>query len=93
MRLLKAVLAETYMECSKVVKASDCDILETATHKIDNVCSRAEDNMFNDFPKVGNEYIDVFYGTPGSTCRSEVDTEQVKLMIKLVKELFKDNWE
>jgi DNA polymerase III alpha subunit (gram-positive type) len=51
-----------------------------------------EDNMFDDFPKLSNQHIDVFYGAPDVTT-TDVDKEQTALMRKLVKELFKDNWE
>ncbi len=90
MRLLKAVLAETYMECSKVLKAKDTDSLESAIRRVDAVCSKAEDNMFGDFPELSNQYIDVFYGTPNIST-TDVDKEQIALMRKLVKELFEDN--
>ena len=93
MRLLKAVLTSTYVSCSKVARVKEYENpLWSAEKKIEQVCSRAEDNMFGDFPELSNEYIDVFYGAPDSHCRNDVDSEQVELMIKLVKELFKDNW-
>ncbi len=92
MRLLKSVLSKTEVACSKVTKARDYDKLASARSKIDIVCSRAEDNMFDDFPKLSNQHIDVFYGAPDVTT-TDVDKEQTALMRKLVKELFKDNWE
>lgn len=48
--------------------------------------------MFNDFPKLSDQYIDVFYGTPNIST-TDVDKEQIALMRKLVKKLFEDNWE
>lgn len=92
MRLLKSVLAKTEAACSKVTKARDYDKLASARSKIDTVCSRAEDNMFDDFPELSNQHIDVFYGAPDVTT-TDVDKEQTSLMRELVKELFKDNWE
>ena len=49
--------------------------------------------MFRDFPEISNQHVAVFYGTPDGKYRSDVDKEQTELMIKLVKDLFKDNWE
>jgi hypothetical protein len=94
MRLLKAVLAKTYIECSKVMRVGEYEgRFESVIRKVDNVCSRAEDNMFRDFPEISNQHVAVFYGTPDGKYRSDVDKEQTELMIKLVKDLFKDNWE
>lgn len=93
MRLLKAVLGKTYIECSKVMRVGEYESrFDSVIRKVDNVCSRAEDNMFDDFPKLSDQHIDVFYGAPDVTT-TDVDKEQTALMRKLVKELFKDNWE
>lgn len=93
MRLLKAVFGKTLIACSKVMRVKEYESpLWAAQKRIEQVCSRAEDNMFGDFPELGSKYIDIFYGVPCSRCRNDVDREQVELMIKLVKELFEDNW-
>lgn len=90
MRLLKAVLTEAYMACSEVLSAKDCDKFEVAIRRVDTICSKAEDNMFRDFPELSDQYVDVFYGTP-DTCTTEVDKEQIGIMLGLVKGLFKNN--
>lgn len=92
MRLLKAVTSKAHIECSKVLNARDSDKFYTVSGKIDTICSRAEDNMFDDFPTLNNDYLDIFYGSPETKTRNDVDQEQIDLMIELVKELFGDNW-
>lgn len=93
MRLLKSVLTRTHIECSKVLRAHDADRFNTVETKVGILCSRAEDNMFNDFPKVSNDYLDAFYGVLDSTpFRNDVDKEQVELAEELIKELFGENW-
>ena len=57
--------------------------------KIDEVCSHAEDNMFSDFPDLGNEYVDVFYGNVSDTPRNDVDKAQIKRAKQVADELFK----
>ena len=92
MRLLKTILPETIVACSAVLYAKDTDRFLSAERAISQICSRAEDNMFTDFPELGNEHIDIFYGAVGNKPRNDTDREQVELAIKLVKEAFEDNW-
>lgn len=92
MRLLKAVLAETHVACGKVLRAKETDKFNTISRKVDAVCSDTEENMFYDYPQLDSRYCSVFYGSPDHGYRDDIDMEQIKLMIELVKELFKDNW-
>lgn len=93
MRLLKSVESRAFTECSKVLRKSDADKFHVVSDRISVISSRAEDNMFDDFPELNNDYLDVFYGDAGTgPFRTRVDSEQIELMIELVKELFKDNW-
>jgi len=93
MRLLKGVLSETWIACSRVMKAKDYDKFRTIENKINSLCSKAEENMFNDYPTLNNDWLNCFYGDVGySPLREGVDTDQVELAQKLIKELFRDNW-
>ena len=92
MRLLKAVTSKTHIECSKVLYARDTDKFYAISNRAELLCAKAEDNMFMDYPKLGHEYCDIFFGSPDAESRNDVDQEQIDLMIELVKELFKDNW-
>ena len=96
MRLLKSVFSETYMACSKVMYAKETDKFRVAEDRISALCSQAEDNMFDDFPTLSNEYLDIFYGHIGNdpiySPRGDVDREQIELASELVKELFGENW-
>lgn len=88
MRLFKNVGAKLAVDISKVISASDYKILESALHRIDEVCSRAEDNMFSDFPGLGSEYVNVFYGNVGDKPRNPLDEEVLQLAKKASDELF-----
>lgn len=92
MRLLKAILSKTHVECSEIMYVRDSDKFFALSHKVDRMCSKSEDDMFMKYPKLSSEYCDVFYGSPGNKSRNDVDQEQIDLMIEIVKELFKDNW-
>jgi len=88
MRLYKTLASKLYVAISHVVSAKDQDKLDRAIRRIDEVCSNAEDNMFRDFPDLGNEYIDVFYGATNSALRNSVDEEIIALAKEAVNELF-----
>lgn len=88
MRLLKDLLSKTHVECSKVLTTQDYDQFNTAHNVVNRLCSRAEGNMYNDFPKLGSEYTSIFYGTIDNNPRGDVDEEQRQLATELIKELF-----
>ena len=89
MRLLKTAGTKALIEISKVLYAKDTDRLIKALNTIDEICSRAEDNMFRDYPDLSNEYIDVFYGDVSDIPRNDVDEEIINLAREKANELFK----
>ena len=92
MRLLKTILSSTHCACGAVLNTKDSDRFFTIEKTISQLSSRAEDNMFTDFPELGNEHIDIFYGAVGNKPRNDIDREQVERAIALVQEAFRDNW-
>jgi len=88
MRLFKGLGTHVLVESSKVLSAADQDKFSRALSRIDEVCSHAEDNMFSDFPELGNEYTDVFYGNVSSSPRGEVDKAQIERAKKVADEIF-----
>ncbi len=75
MRLMKTLGGKLVMDISKVLSVKDQDILLRALSRIDKVCSRAEDNMFRDYPRLGSDYIEVFYGDFGDEPINAIDEE------------------
>lgn len=88
MRLFKTLAAKLLTDISCVLSASDQDKLMRALDKIDEVCSHAEDNMFNDHPKLSAEYVDVFYGVVNADPRNELDAEMVQRARQTADDLF-----
>lgn len=88
MRLFKSLGSKLVVDISKVLSASDQDMLMRALRRVDEVCSRAEDNMFRDYPKLPREYIDVFYGDVRIEPRNKVDEELIGLAKKVCNEFF-----
>ena len=88
MRLLKHLGTKTAVDVSKVLSAKDTDRLMRALNTIETVCSRAEDNMFRDYPELGNAYTDVFYGSVDMEPRNDVDREIIDLARTAANELF-----
>lgn len=88
MRLFKELGAKLAVDMSGVLSAPDYDKLFRALRRIDEVCSRAEDNMFHDYPKLGNEYLTVFYGSTGGKPRNAVDEEIISRAKQVAGGLF-----
>jgi len=79
MRLFKEARARLVVDVSKVLSASDQDVLMRALDKVDKICSRTEENMFSDYPSLSNQYIDVFYGSISMKPRNDVDAEVIDM--------------
>jgi pterin-4a-carbinolamine dehydratase len=89
MRLFMALADILVLHISQVLLAPDTDKFLRAIQKIDEVRSRAEDNMFHDHPEISNEYLDVFYGNFIEKPRNAVDEEIRALAKEKTDELFK----
>ena len=88
MRLFKTLGSKLAGNISRVVSVSDYEIIRRALGKIAVVCSRAEDNMFHDYPELLNEYKDVFYGDVRAEPRNKVDEEIIGIAKKVCDEFF-----
>ena len=88
MRLFKNLGARMITDISSVLSAADQDKLIRAMNRIDEVCSKAEDNMFRDYPELPNEYIDVFYGNVESAPRNDVDKRIIEMAREAADGLF-----
>ena len=89
MRLFKTLGTKMTVEISRVLSASDTHKLMRALDKVDEICSRAEDNMFRDHPDLSDQYLDVFYGTTETEPRNEVDRKVIELAREAADGLFK----
>ena len=87
-RLYKEARSKFIEDVSKVLPMKDVDRLLNMMRKIDEICTKAEDNMFRDYPNLSNEYLDVFYGGLGSEPRSGVDKKTIGLAKETAQELF-----
>ena len=88
MRLMKTLGTRTVVEISQVLSASDTQKLMRALDKIDEICSKAEDNMFRDHPELSDEYIDVFYGSTEAEPRNYIDLEMIRMAREAADGLF-----
>ena len=88
MRLFKALGTRMAVDISRVLSVSDTNKLLRALGKVDEICSKAEDNMFADHPQLSNQYLDVFYGHTSDEARNDVDRKVIKLAREVADELF-----
>ena len=87
LRLLKTLGTKAAVEVSPILHAADTDKLLRALDKVDEICSRAEENMFRDYPQLPSQYIDVFYGAANGQPLNEVDEKIHKKMEVVAREL------
>ena len=88
MRLYKTLGTKLVNNISGVLSKEDQGKLIVAMKRIDEVCSKAEDNMFRDYPDLSNEYVDVFYGSTDLSLRNDVDRQVMAIARKVADELF-----
>ena len=89
MRLMKTLSKKMASDVSLVLSASDKDKLGKALSIIDDISSKAEDNMFRDYPELEDEYINVFFGSFNSEPKNKVDAEIIKIAQTTAYEIFK----
>lgn len=89
MRLLKSILSKVTVDVSNVMTATETDKLIKELDRICLICSKAEENMFKDYPDLSNEYTDVFYGALNYEPRNEVDAGIIETAKRVADELFK----
>ena len=88
MRLFKTLGVRLMVDISKVLLAKEQDKLMRALKIIDDVCLKAETNMFHDYPHLKDEYTDVFYGKIENESRNDVDMKILKMAKEIVDEFF-----
>lgn len=87
-RLLTDIGTKAAVAMSKVLPAKDVHRLVSLLNKIDGFKCSADDQLFMDFPRIGNEGIDVFYGALGFEPRNEPDREVIRMAQQKARELF-----
>lgn len=89
MRLFRTLGVILAIHISRVLSAPDTDKFLRVLRRIDEVRSRAEDNMFHDHPEISNEYLDVFCGNFKGRPRNAVDAEVMAKAKEKADEIFK----
>ena len=89
MRLFRTLGGNLAIHMSQVLLSTDTDKFMRVLQKIDEVRSRAEDNMFHDHPEVSNDYLNVFYGDLKHEPSTPVDAEVMAKAKEAADVLFK----
>jgi len=87
MRLLKHVYGRTLVELDKVFPAEKESVLFNIDRKIGKISSDVENHMFEDYPKLSNDYLSVFYGDVHVNRR---DNDVDKKIHIIIEELLRD---
>ena len=90
-RIVKQILTLFFVDVSSVLYAKDNDRAQKCDQVINSVISNAEDQMFRDYPRLGHDYINVFYGGLKQEPINEVDREIMTIaetyLVNLVAEI------
>ena len=92
-RICKTVMSHTYIKLSEVMYAKDIDRWRSPEQKICGIISKAEDTMFDKFPDIGSEYVDVFYGGTQFTRASEVEIAVCRKMSHILLDMMRTGME
>ena len=88
MRLFKTLGTQMLVDISKVLFAAEQDKLLRALKIVDDVCSKAETNMYRDYPNLTAEYTDVFYGSVENEPRNDVDLKVLRISKEIADGFF-----
>ena len=89
-RLCKAVMATAVADLSDVLDARERERLCRAQMMLSLACDEANMRMFNDFPDMDLNHLDIFYGALIGEPISNIDTEIRELARLRAADLFKD---
>ena len=90
-RLLSDIGPRAVVAMSKVLPAKEADRIMKLLYRFDEFRSKAEDQMFRDYPQIGDEGIDVFYGPLTREPVNELDGEVIRVAKAKADELFPYN--
>lgn len=89
-RLVKHFLTDFVVDASKIQYAKSSDRLSATMDVIERLISDMEDQMFRDYPELGHDYINIFYGGIFGEPINDVDSEITqKISDNLLKTLAK----
>lgn len=89
-RLLSDIGTKAAVAMSKVLPAKETDRLVVLLNRFDEIKCKADDQLFRDYPDLGNEGTDVFYGTLSQEPRNQMDEEVIGTAKSRFTELFGD---
>ena len=87
-RLLSDVGAKTAVAMSRILPAKESDKLAGLLHRIGEIVSKTDSQMYKDFPDIGHEGAAVFYGTLSGEPRNELDGKVMDAAKEKALELF-----
>lgn len=87
-RLLSDIGTKAVVSMSQILPANESDKLVHLLNKFSEVKCKADDQLFSDYPNLGNEGTDVFYGTLSMEPRNELDEEVIRTAKQKAMALF-----
>lgn len=87
-RVFKTMAVKLSVNAGQFLTKNEWSKLQKAVDTISGYVSPIEDQMYREFPELGNEHVDVFYGATTNEPRNEVDAEMVERAKAFTEQLF-----
>ena len=88
MRLLTEVGNKAISAASAILSAKDADKFVHYLNGLDLLKAKADTNLFDDYPELGHEGTNVFYGRLKDKPESDLDTEVINMAKAMAEDLF-----
>ena len=89
-RLLSDIGTKAAVAMSQILPAKETDRLVNLVNRFDEIKCKADDQLFRDFPGIGQEGTAVFYGNLSQEPDCKLDEEVIGLAKDKFSELFGD---
>lgn len=87
-RLLKEVYTHAFCEVSAILPLKDLRKFDSFDTTLNTVSSLAEEQLYRDYPDLGSEGIDVFYGCMNTGRIDELDKKVVTEAKSIIEKMF-----
>lgn len=87
-RLLSDIGTKAAVAMSQILPAKETDRLVSLLHRFDEVKSKADNQLFRDFPDLGHEGTAVFYGTLSEDAEGGLEEDVIRTAKAKAAELF-----
>ena len=87
-RLFSNIGASVVVAMSKILPAKESDKFVNLLGKFDEIKCKADDQLYKDYPDIGSEGMDVFYGVLSKEPQNRLDEKVIYTAKRKAREMF-----